>query len=101
MMVKMRLQHIAALLLLWGGVQLALAKVVFEDMTEAQEAQEAQDKENASSGKTPDYFDPATKLLMFIQQNDGLVSQRQPLQIRCCCAQRRCGPHQPQQGTCI
>ena len=77
-MMKMNLQLFATLLLLSGGRQLALAKIVFEEMDEAQEAEQAQAEQAASSGKAVDYFQPAIKLMMWIQQNDGLVSQTQP-----------------------
>ena len=67
MMRKLSLQFVAALLLISGGVQVALS-------APADDQEHAEASQASSAGtKMPNFWDPATRLLMWIQQNDGLV----------------------------
>ncbi len=67
MMRKLSLQVVAALLVISGGAQVALSATA--DDQEHAEASQAN-----NPGKMPNFWDPATRLLMWIQQNEGLVS---------------------------
>ncbi len=66
---KMSLQVIAALLLLSGGAQVAVTAGGTPD-----DQEQAKDTQTSNPGKMPNFWDPATRLLMWIQQNEGVVS---------------------------
>ena len=72
MMKKLSLQFVAAFLLISGGVQVALSAP-----TDDHEHAGASQASTAGS-KMPNFWDPATRLIMWIQQNDGVVGIRLP-----------------------
>ena len=72
---RLSLQVIAALLLLSGN-----AEIVFCATADNQEHAEADQATNP--GKMPNFWDPATRLLMWVQQNDGLVSYKLPGKLK-------------------
>jgi hypothetical protein len=67
---KLSLWHISTLLLLWSSAQHALA-----DEAAGQEQKDASHEGQAPTPEEVPEFDAATKLLMWIQQNDGVVGQ--------------------------
>ena len=66
---KMSLSVIAALLLLSGGAQVTVTAG-----GTAEDREQASDTQASNPGKMPNFWDPAIRLLMWIQQNEGLVS---------------------------
>lgn len=69
------LQLVAALLLLSGGAQIAFCAT-------ADNQEHAEAEQPSNPGKMPNFWDPATRLLMWVQQNEGVVSYSVTTQIQ-------------------